>query len=228
MTDEERTLGLEWHPDAVRPDFDWTMELPTDWSVVDAHPATWKNRVDRLVDDVFAGRRLSSAQRRDVRDYLSGVVASAQKAGILLTLVKFGLDDAQEPEAVGLTVRWASNAPGMASLATVRRSLANGGRVEEATGANGARMVIRHQRRSQVSGGATAKVTHLQAFLPVSGTRWTLVATMSTKRTDIDEHLDALLRRCVGSVRVQGDGGGAEFEAEAPEAVTVTRFEAAE
>lgn len=222
---EERTLGLEWHPDAVRPSFEWSMELPTDWSVVDTHPASWKNRTERLIDDVFAGRRLSSAQRRDVRGYLAGVVASSQKAGILLTLVRFGVDEQKIPEAVGFTVRWASNAPGMASLATVRSGLASAAQVEEVTGANGARMIVRRERRSQVSGGTTRKVTHLQAFLPVSGTRWTLVATMSTTRTDLDTHLEALLRRCVGSVRVLGDEAVSAPAGEAPEPVAVTRFE---
>lgn len=222
---EERTLGLRWHPDAARPSFEWTMELPTDWSVVDTHPASWKNRVERLIDDVFAGKRLSSKQRRDVRDYLAGVVATSQKARILLTLVRFGVDEQEVPEAVGFTVRWASNAPGMASLATVRSGLASAAHVEEVTGANGARMILRRERRSQVSGGTTRKVTHLQAFLPASGTQWTLIATMSTTRTDLDDHLGALLRRCVGSVRVLGEDMGSTPDEEAPEPVAFTRFE---
>ena len=190
---EQRKIGLEWHPDAVRPPFEWTMELPSDWTVVDTHPAAWKNRVERIIDDVFAGRRLSSAQRRDVRGYLSGVVASSQKAKIMLTLVRFGVDESERPESVGLTVRWASNAPRMASLATVRNGLSNAGQVEEFTGVNGARMIVRRERRSQVSGGTTEKVTHLQGFLPVPGSQWTLIATMSTTREDLDEHLSVLL-----------------------------------
>ena len=237
----ERELGLEWHPDAVRPPCEWTMALPSDWTVVDTHPASWKRRTERIIDDVFAGKRLTSAQRRDVRGYLAGVVAGSQKARILLTLVKFGVDESEIPEAVGLTVRWASNAPRMASLATVRKGLSGASETEEFTGANGARMILRRERRSQLSGGKTEKVTHLQGFMPAAGTQWTLVVTMSTTRTDLDETLDTLLRRIIGSVKVLGDQAATADSAVADpatsgssgadggsESFSVTRFEAPE
>ena len=47
MTDTDSPT-IEYHPDAPRPSFMWTAQLPLNWRLVDTQPSRWRVCVDRL------------------------------------------------------------------------------------------------------------------------------------------------------------------------------------
>lgn len=199
--DTDRTLALQWHPDALRPPFRWAIDLPTDWSVLDTHPARWKRQAERITDDAFGGIRLRAAHRREVLDYLTSVVAAAQNAKMMLVLMKVGLSqDGSTPEALGLTLRWASSSPLLASMATITGM--KGAPVTQITTARGLAAGIRTDHRRETRGGELTTVSSVQGFLPMPGTSWTLILTTTAPRTDLDDSLIALVTRCLGSVHI--------------------------
>ncbi len=82
---------VRFHPDAPRPPFLWSAQLPVTWRVLDTHPAQWRLTVERVADDYLGGVRLSSAQKRAVKQQLEQVVQQCQKAGVLVALVLPGV-----------------------------------------------------------------------------------------------------------------------------------------
>ena len=57
-----RQQQLSLHPQAFRPNFLWTAQLPTSWAFLDTHPASWQRQAERIIDQFYSGQRLKSAQ----------------------------------------------------------------------------------------------------------------------------------------------------------------------
>lgn len=201
-TPERRPLKLEWHPDALRPPFEWTVELPPDWAVVETHPARWKRQNERIVDDYFDGRRVAAKIRRELLRALGDAVAAAQQKKVLLTLVKPGVDDEGQINNLALTLMFSTSSPRLASMAPIKRAFGSGEAYTERTTPAGnayATTVLRQRRRD---GSRTREVLSVQAYLPMAGTPWTLAAALTTPQVDLQEQLLDMVIRCISSVRI--------------------------
>lgn len=216
-----RAEGLELHPDAVRPPFDWDIALPSDWAVLETHPSRWERQVDRIVDDFFAGKKLPADVRRKLVATLGSYVATAQKEKILLSLVQVGVSpETKAVENISLQLMWTSSAPRPASMVPIRTAMAaTKGSVEELTTPTGqAYGLVSISKKNPFDSSAVA-VDTVQGFYPLPGTTWTLVvslsapASLSSSHGDATNHLRSLAIRCMNSVsfsRTAGNTAGSE------------------
>ncbi|GAB03914.1 hypothetical protein GII30_23150 [Gordonia amarae] len=123
---EARPLGIQWHPDALRPAFDWIIKLPPDWLVIETHPARWKIQNERIVDDFFTGQRVPSKVRRALLRSLEEVVSQAQRNKVLLTLLKPGINEDGSVANTALSLTFSSTTPRLSSMAPIQRAFAPG------------------------------------------------------------------------------------------------------
>jgi hypothetical protein len=194
--------GLRLSPAATHPPFGWEVALPSDWALLDTHPASWQRSLERLVDERLAGRRLRPAERRQVRDHLADLVANAQRAASVLTLVQLGRLSTGGVASAGLSIAWHDSSPATADLATVRQAVGRTGVVDEiATPAGDA--LLQRDHLSVVPPGGTSRVglTSLQVFLPLTGTCWTVVVATAGARPELVPMLRSLVVEVVGSIR---------------------------
>ena len=101
-----RQQQLSLHPQAFRPNFLWTAQLPTSWAFLDTHPASWQRQAERIIDQFYSGQRLKSAQRKAIYARLEEAVKAAQDNKVLLSFVLPGTLDDGEMSACTLLVRW--------------------------------------------------------------------------------------------------------------------------
>ncbi|GAA1482460.1 hypothetical protein GCM10009624_29000 [Gordonia sinesedis] len=203
-----RRPNIEWHPDAVRPPFDWRVRLPTDWALVETHPARWKRQNERIVDDYFAGRRVPAKVRNQLMRALADVVAAAQRNKVLLTLLKPGLDDQNRIANIALSVMFTSSSPRLSSMAPIKRAFDSTDSFKEMTTPSGNAYGLVSVRRRQRDDGELRDVLSVQGFYPLAGTVWTLAVSATTSRLDMEEALRDTVIRCVASVRWGGDSEG--------------------
>jgi hypothetical protein len=194
--------GLQLNPEAAHPPFAWQVALPSDWAMLDTHPSSWQRSLDRLVDDRFAGQRLKAAERRELFAVLADLVATCQRAGTLLSLVQLGRLSSGGVASAGIHLAWYDSAPDPASLATVRQALSRQGTVEEVPVPGGVALLQR-DHLSMVPSGTTTRVglTSFQAFLPLSGTTWTVAVATAGAQPDLLPMLRELVVAVVSSIR---------------------------
>jgi hypothetical protein len=195
--------GLQLSPDAVHPPFSWQVVLPSDWAFLDTHPARWRRSLERLVDDRLAGRRLKTAERREVLRVLSDLVADCQRAGALISLVHVGLLSTGGVATAGLHVAWYDSAPDLASLATVRQAIGRQGTVEEAETPAGTVLMHRDHVSVAPPGSADRKgLASLQAFLPLPARTWTAIVATAGAHPELTPMLHELVVTVASGIRV--------------------------
>jgi hypothetical protein len=194
--------GLQLNPEAPHPPFAWQVALPSDWALLDTHPASWQRSLDRLVDDRFAGRRLKSAEQRELLHALAELVAASQRAGTLVSLVQLGRLSNGGVASAGLHLAWYDSAPDPAALMTVRQALSRQGTVEEVPTPGGVALLQR-DHLSMVPPGTTSRVglTSFQAFLPLAGTTWTVAVATAGAQPELLPMLRELVIAIVSSIR---------------------------
>ncbi|WP_257203431.1 hypothetical protein [Corynebacterium cystitidis] len=195
-----------FHPDAPRPPFMWSAQLPVTWRVIDTHPAQWQLTVERVADDYLPGVRLSSAQKRAVKQQLEQVVQQCQKAGVLVVLVLPGVVE-DDVSAATLLFRWVDSSPAPASIMAAERQLQGKAAVVEQTGRGDSFVFV--SMTEQVGPLSNRRMAYTyQALLPVAGTSWTLMVSGSAPNQDTGEIVADIVRRVVASVRTYPDTVG--------------------
>lgn len=194
--------GLRLNSDAAHPPFTWQVALPEDWALLDVNPASWQRSLDRLIDERFEGRRLRRAQVRGLRTHLEELVVGAQRAGVLLSLVRIGLLSTGEQASAGLNLSWYDSAPVGATLALARQAIGRQGIVEEIETDAGT-LLLQRDHTVVTSPAATTRVglTSLQAFLPLTGRTWTAVVATSSAHPEMTDLLHHLILATAGSIR---------------------------
>lgn len=190
-----------------RPPFAFRVQGPDDWMLLETAPNAWQRSVERILADraVELGR-LPGRQRRQLATLLEDTVAAAQQTGVVLCLVKLARDASDRLFCGSLALSWFDSTPVDADLAFARLAAGDAGQVEELDTPAGPALLRREALRQPVpalelfgDGG-----THsAQAFLPIAGTGWTALVTGTVGRADHADLLDLLVRRMVGSLRVQ-------------------------
>ncbi|WP_257160273.1 hypothetical protein [Corynebacterium cystitidis] len=197
---------VRFHPDAPRPPFLWSAQLPVTWRVIDTHPAQWQLTVERVADDYLGGVRLSSAQKRAVKQQLEQVVQQCQKAGVLVALVLPGVVG-EDVSAATLLFRWVDSSPAPASIVAAERQLQGKAPVVEQTGRGDS--FVFASMTGQVGPVSNRRTAYTyQALLPVAGTSWTLMVSGSAPSQDTGEIVADVVRRVVASVRPYPDTVG--------------------
>ena len=190
-----------------RPPFAFRIEGPDDWMLLETAPNTWERSLERLLADRAAELgRLPGRHRRQLLTLLEDMVAAAQQTGVVLSLVKLARDAGDRLFCGSLALSWFDAAPVRADLAFARLAAGDGGRVEELDTPAGPAL-LRRERLPQpipaaelLGDGASHSA---QAFLPVPGTSWTALVTGTVGHAGHADLLDRLVRRMVGSLRVQ-------------------------
>lgn len=208
----ERTMGIEWHPDALRPPFTWHVQLPPDWAVVETHPTRWKRQNERIVDDYFDGRRVPSKVRKALLRSLEDTVAAAQKKKVLLTLLRPGVTDDGKVANVALNIVFTSSSPRLASMAPVKKAFGSADSYSERTTPSGNAYGLTTVQRRQRDGDEYRNILSVQAFYPFPGTTWTLAVAVTTPQVHLEKQLTDLVIRCVSSIRVDSDKNTAAME----------------
>lgn len=194
--------GLRLNPDAPHPPFPWHVALPSDWAILDTHPSSWQRSAERLVDEQMLGQRMKSAERRAVLTFMDDLVASCQRAGTLVSLVRIGRLTTGAIGSAGLHLAWYDSTPEEASLATVRRAAGRQGLVEEIETDAGTVILQRDRLRSTVPGGnQQVGLISLQAFLPLTGRCWTAVVATACAHPEMQTVLQELVLAVVGSIQ---------------------------
>jgi len=192
---------LRLNPDSAHPPFAWRVALPESWAVLDTHPATWQRSLQPLVDERLAGQRLPAADRRQIVRHLEDLVGSAQRGGVLLSLVFIGLLDADTPISAGLHIAWYDSSPEPASLTTARRAAGRQGIVEEVDSPAGTLVVQRDHLMVAAPGSAARQgLTSLQAFLPLPGLTWTALVATASPHPETTDMLRELVITVAGSI----------------------------
>ena len=65
-----RQQQLSLHPQAFRPNFLWTAQLPTSWAFLDTHPASWQRQAERIIDQFYSGQHNEKRYMRDLKRLL--------------------------------------------------------------------------------------------------------------------------------------------------------------
>ena len=202
---EARPLSVQWHPDALRPPFEWNVQLPPDWAVIETHPTRWKRQNERIVDDFFDGRRVPSKVRNALLRSLGDAVATAQQKKVLLTLVKPAIDEDGRVSNIAMNLIFSSSSPRLASMAPVKRAFGSKETYVERTTPSGSAYGTVTVRKKQRDGAETREVLSVQGFLPMAGTTWTLAVGVTTPQVDLEKQLVDMVIRCVSSVRTPSD-----------------------
>ncbi|WP_257203197.1 hypothetical protein [Corynebacterium cystitidis] len=207
MAGSSTEVAVDYHPEVPRPPFMWTVELPPTFSVLDIHPQTWRGRIDRSVDALVPGYRMSAAQKRQAGLILTETVLAAQKAQAVAVLLKGGVIDGPLIAATSLVFRWADASPRLASLGAVKKAF-SGQHVEERSTPGGMGWVL--VESVEQAGPVTDRraVFVYQGFLPIPGTSWMLIVTASAPSEDTKDSVKDILIRVVGSVGIFGDSAG--------------------
>jgi hypothetical protein len=190
-----------------RPPFAFRVQGPDDWMLLETAPNAWQRSVERILADraVELGR-LPGRQRRQLVTLLEDTVAAAQQTGVVLCLVKLARDAGDRLFCGSLALSWYDSTPVRADLAFARLAAGDAGRVEELDTPAGPALLRREALRQPIpalelfGNGMTSSV---QAFLPVAGTGWTALVTGTAGHLGHADLLDRLVRRMVGSLRVQ-------------------------
>ncbi|AKK06272.1 hypothetical protein CMUST_09780 [Corynebacterium mustelae] len=209
---EEKNLLIEYHPDAPRPQFMWSASLPSTWRIIETHPARWKVCAERLVRDYIPGVRLSASDRKLVMAKLEEVVAQSQKTGVLLALVQPGIVD-EQVSAVTLLLRWVDTAPSPASVLAIEKELTSKDPQVERTGNDVPYVVASTSHQAGPITNRRTVFTH-QAYIPVSGTSWTLAVSATAPNKETSESVAAIVRRVVEGIKVYPDTAGERILAE--------------
>ncbi len=218
MIDPLRDEVLRLNPDAAHPPFPWRVALPAAWSVLDASPATWQGSLHRLVDERLGGRRLPAASRREILSHLEDLVASAQRGGVLISLVFIGTVPSGAVATAGLHLAWYDSSPERASLSTARQAAGRQGTVDEVeTGAG--TVVVQRDHLMVAPPGSTTRhgLTSLQAFLPLAGRTWTALVATASPYPETTDMLRELVVSVAGSIEPLDGGPGGSDRAPAPE-----------
>lgn len=209
-TEATATRGLELPPDAPKPDFRWTVSLPTTWRIIDLNPTRTDAVINNLLrdDDLVPGARLKRSHQREVKQAMVDMATQARDAGSLLALILPGISG-EEVVAVTMLLRWVDSAPAAASVLDSQKQL---GLPEDSTVEKtnqGDPYLLFH---SQMEGGPITQrrtlYTH-QAFIPAPGTSWTLVVSATAPNAETSESVEAIVRRAAASFVVVPDD--AEF-----------------
>ncbi|NMO00488.1 hypothetical protein HH308_04575 [Gordonia sp. TBRC 11910] len=222
-----RELAIEWHPDALRPNFEWSVALPTDWAVLQTHPSLWQRQNERIVDDYYGGKRVAARVRRALLRSLEDAVAVTQKNRVLLTLIRPGVDAEGRIENVALNVMFTSSSPRLASMAPIRKALeTKPGTTEELTTPSGNAYVVFVRTDEQQDGDTTRESVSVQAFYPLPSTTWTLVVGTTAPRPDLTEALRDMVIRLIASVSWGSDAVPTEPApaADLPDAVSLVSY----
>jgi hypothetical protein len=198
--------GLQLNPDAAHPPFAWQIALPTDWAILDTHPASWQRSLEWLVDDRFAGQRVKSAERRQVLRFLNELVASCQRAGTVISLVHLGRLSSGGVASAGLQLAWYDSAPQLASLTWVRQAAGRQGVIEEIDTPAGT-VLLQHDHLSLAPPGSTTRVglRSLQVFRPLPGRTWTAVVATAGSHPEMLPLLRDLVVTVAGSIEATED-----------------------
>ena len=193
--------GLRLNPDAPHPPFTWQITLPESWAVLETQPATWSRSAERIIDEQLAGQRLRAADRREILGHLEDLVVTAQRGGVLLSLVRIGRLSAGGLASAGLQVAWYDSAPERASLATVRQAASRRGVLEEVQTQAGTVVLQRDHLLVAPPGSLERRgLTSFQGFLPLTGHTWTAVVASASAHPTMTEVLRDLVLTVAGSI----------------------------
>ena len=208
---------IELDPDVPFPPFPVWLRLPSAWSRLDSNPATWRRSADELIDTTFRGSRLPAKERRDIIALLEGLVADCQRAGAALSLITVGRRAAGGAASFGLHLAFAGDGR-PASLGRVHDVLPRTGVASEIDTDAGPAVLHRDRMTMVVPGTAEiAVLTTIQAFVPISGTTWTVVLSSASAHPELTDALESMVRSAAQSVRTDAAAGRDEQSAETTE-----------
>jgi hypothetical protein len=187
------------------PPFDFRIEGPDDWALLETAPNRWRRSVERMLDPPGGTGRLPAPARREAAGILEDLVAVAQHTGALLCLVKLGRDAGGRLFYGSLTLSWYDSGPVPADLAFARLVVGEAGDVEELDTPTGPGLLHRATEAvppewRELFGDASAHSA--QALVPVPGTAWTALVSGTTLDPGHADLLAGLVRRMAGSLRV--------------------------
>lgn len=195
--------GIEFHPEAPRPQFLWQASLPMNWAVINTHPEASPHALSQLAQDFIPGHRFARKDQKLILAQLEQLVAAARDNGVLLTLLLPGVDNAGQPTSATITLRWYDQTPEYATLDTARAAAEkskSSTTVTEQSSPTGSAWLL-SSSTSQV-GPLTDRRTahHHQAYLPIATTTWTLLISGTAPDAETAESMKNIIIRLANSV----------------------------
>lgn len=189
------------HPQALRPSFLWTAQLPMNWAFLDTHPASWKRNAESIVNEFYSGVRLKRSERSEVLGSLEKAVKASQDNKILLSFVLPGALESGEVSACTLLVRWHSFSPDSASMAVVERAFGGRQRKEQYTSGAGHPYLV-FGGESMV-GPVTDRRTvwNYQAVMPVPSTPWAVMISGMAPTAELGEMVREIVMRVANNIQ---------------------------
>lgn len=168
---------LSLHPQALRPNFLWTAQLPLNWAFLDTNPATWKRNAEKIINDYFVGSRLKRSEHSALMAYLEKAIKASQENKILLSFILPGPLESGEFGACTLLVRWQSFSPDVASMGTVEHAFGKREGKEQRT-TNAGSPYLLFGGEVQIGPITDRKSAwNYQAVMPVLSTPWTVIVS---------------------------------------------------
>ncbi|KGM18445.1 hypothetical protein CAURIC_00590 [Corynebacterium auriscanis] len=209
VSDKTELTKIQFHPDAPRPRFMWQADLPTTWVYLDTHPEASVRQAEIIAENYIPGHRFKRAEQKLIIRQLESAIIAARKAKALLTLILPGVNEAGEPSAATLILRWYDSSPDMSSMATIKRAFEKKSAVmEEATTTKGSAYVMTAETTKTGPLDNRRDAYHRQAFIPLAGTTWTLVASGTTPDPDSDAVMKDAISRLVNSIKAYPESYG--------------------
>ena len=202
MSTTEGKTKIQFHPDAPRPRFLWQASLPTTWMFLNTHPEASARQSEIIAENFIPGHRFKRAEQKLIIRQLDSAISAARKAKALVTLVLPGVNEIGEPSAATLVLRWYDSSPDMSSMSTIKRAFEKkAALMEEANTPRGNAYAVVAETTKTGPLDNRRDAYHRQAFIPVAGTSWTLVASGTTPDPETDEKMKDVITRLANSIQ---------------------------
>lgn len=202
---------------APRPPIGFRFDVPDHWTVLDLAPATADDWVERFLDERSARLPGAAAERPRVHELLRQMIAAHRQAGVLFAaFLASWAPAADELVAAGLALAWQElTSMGLDALERFCRDddPAPG---EDPAARDVCRVRLRHGEAVRVRSRQLAPVplapvrrpvAITQHLIPVPGTDWLGVFSLTTPHLELAEEYADLADRVAASLELLDDAG---------------------
>ncbi|WP_290259090.1 hypothetical protein [Corynebacterium felinum] len=194
----------EFHPEAPRPDFTWTVHLPSSWHLLETHPDLALESTATLANASLAHTTMEEQQRTLVLRHLEETITQAQNLRVLMAMV-LPQWDKDEFQTGFVVLRWVDSFPMYASVSSTQQQLEAFDPKVKLTDAGGYFVALSRSYLGNDPAHPDRMHYSHQAFVPLPGTTWTLVVSGSAPTSSLSAIVEHMVQRIAASLRAYSD-----------------------
>ena len=181
-------------PAVPHPHFDWHLELPPRWGVLDLRPKYRDSSIKQLVQDYYAPFSIEEEGKNRAAQFLTQAATSLLESHSLLALVLPTVNSEQKLSTCIISVRWILTATSYAELKNITDILASEHVNYEIKTTPRKVAYILYSR-------STDTVFQNEAIMPVAGSNWMIAVASLTNDLELSETLRGVIIQIIESAK---------------------------